>query len=157
MMLGIPGIDRQAAAMRCAGPNFSMERIDAQSAVWRGMLRPFLCSYHVSIAYRAPLTVERVNPLQQQPRVRVLSPTLKRRKGDPEGSLPHVYAEEGGSFALCLFDHETAEWTPFSLLADTTLPWALDWLACYEGWRATGEWTGGGRHADASLTLRNAQ
>jgi len=33
------------------------------------------------------------------------------------------------------------------LIALTTVPWAADWLACYEGWLATGRWHGGGRHA----------
>ncbi|WP_244438191.1 hypothetical protein [Afipia birgiae] len=32
-------------------------------------------------------------------------------------------------------------------IASTTVPWALDWLACYELWLMTGRWTGGGRHA----------
>jgi hypothetical protein len=50
---------------------------------------------------------------------------------------------------LCLFDAEANEWTPFHMIAETTIPWTLDWLACYEGWRATGAWTGGGRHVPA--------
>jgi hypothetical protein len=52
----------------------------------------------------------------------------------------------GGYPVLCLFDPSACEWTPCDLLAETTVPWTIDWLACYEGWRATGEWTGGGRH-----------
>ncbi|MGI4763798.1 MAG: hypothetical protein ACRYGP_01830 [Janthinobacterium lividum] len=151
MIPGIPDIDCQAAAMSGVWPDFRMQRIDAQNAVWRGTLRPFLCAYEVSVTYRAPFTGEWIDPLRQQPRVRILSPKLKRRDGDPEGPLPHVYAGDGGVPFLCLFDHETLEWTPFRLLAETTLPWSLDWLACYEGWRATGEWTGGGRHAGASI------
>ena len=31
-------------------------------------------------------------------------------------------------------------------VARIIVPWTIDWLACYEGWLATGEWTGGGRH-----------
>ncbi|MFY9294891.1 MAG: hypothetical protein WAP03_30040 [Methylorubrum rhodinum] len=127
-----------------------MERVDARQAIWTGRLRPFLLSYEIRIAYRAPMVVERIDPLRQQPRVRVMSPPLRRRPGDPEGSLPHVYADDPTHPALCLFDHETSEWTPFHLLSNTTVPWALDWLGCYEGWRATGSWTGGGRHADSS-------
>ena len=30
----------------------------------------------------------------------------------------------------------------------TIVPWTIDWLACYEGWLATGEWAGGGIHTD---------
>ena len=125
-----------------------MERIDERTARWTGPLKPFMCFYDVQILYRAPTVIERIDPLRQQPRVRVMSPPLRRRRGDAEGELPHVYWDNPDHPALCLFDHETGEWTPRSLLAETTIPWALDWLACYEGWRATGEWTGGGRHAD---------
>lgn len=146
---GIPDIDRQAAAMRATWPDFGLQRIDARRAVWKGRLRPFLLSYEVTVGYRAPTIIERIDPLRQQPIVRVTSPALKRRDGDPEGALPHVYWDDPDHPALCLFDHETNEWTPFHLLAETTVPWALDWLGCYEGWRATGSWAGGGRHADS--------
>lgn len=133
--------------MRTAWPALKAKRIDDCSATWRGHLKPFLQSYDVVISYRAPYIIERLNPLLQQPRVRILSPQLKQRPGHPEGHLPHVYWDHPVCPALCLFDHETGEWTPFRLLAETTIPWTVDWLGCYEGWRATGEWTGGGRHA----------
>ena len=133
--------------MRAAWPGFRIERVDARTAIWRGLLRPFLLSYDVQIFYRVPLVIERIDPLRQQPLVRVMSPLLRRRRDDVEGPLPHVYWDDLVHPALCLFDQETNEWTPCRLLAETTVPWAVDWLACYEGWRATGEWTGGGRHA----------
>jgi hypothetical protein len=148
----IPDIEEQAVAMRAAWPAFRIERVDARTAIWRGPLRPFLLSYDVQVLYRVPTVIERLDPLRQQPVVRVMSPPLRRRRDDPEGPLPHVCWNDSAHPALCLFDHETNEWTPFRLLAETTLPWALDWLACYEGWRATGTWTGGGRHADQSTT-----
>jgi len=47
---------------------------------------------------------------------------------------------------LCLYDPATNEWSPDKAIAKTIIPWTIDWLACYEGWLATGEWTGGGRH-----------
>ena len=98
--------------------------------------------------------IELIDPLRQQPRVRVLAPVLKRRSGDPQGALPHVYWDDAENPALCLFDPEAGEWTPMCLLAETTVPWTADWLACYEGWRATGLWAGGGRHATASREAR---
>lgn len=34
-------------------------------------------------------------------------------------------------------------------LADTIIPWTLDWLMHYEFWLATGKWRGGGvEHGD---------
>ena len=44
-----------------------------------------------------------------------------------------------------------SEWTPAMTIASTTVPWALDWLACYELWLMTGRWTGGGRHAGSEF------
>lgn len=134
--------------MRASWPTMQAERIDDRTARWRGELKPLLRSYEVMVTYRAPHIIERIDPLRQQPGVRVVSPVLKQRPGHAEGDLPHVYWDDPDRPALCLFDHETGEWTPFHLLADTTIPWAVNWLTCYEGWRATGEWTGGGRHAE---------
>ena len=148
MMRGFPGIAEQDAAMRRHWPAFRIRRLDDRTAIWSGPLRPFMATYEVEVAYRVPLVVERLDPLRQQPRIRVVSPALRPRTGDPEGRLPHVYWSSEGEPSLCLFDFETTEWTPGEFLALTTLPWSVDWLGCYEGWRATGDWTGGGRHVE---------
>jgi hypothetical protein len=142
----IPSIDEQIEAMQSAWPSFEAARRTDRAATWVGGLRPGLMTYRIEIDYQVPLIIELINPLRQQPRVRVLSPTLKHRRGDPQGELPHVYWDDPERPALCLFDHEGRQWSPTDLLADTTVPWTIDWLACYEGWRATGEWAGGGRH-----------
>ena len=31
-------------------------------------------------------------------------------------------------------------------IAATIVPWTVEWLAAYEGWRATGTWYAGGPH-----------
>jgi hypothetical protein len=105
----------------------------------------------VRIAYRAPFAIELLEPRRIQPRVRVVDPPLRPRRNDPEGQLPHVYYLGDGPLdvVLCMFDPQTNEWSPEMPLAETTVPWTIDWLASYEGWRATGEWTGGGRHLEA--------
>jgi hypothetical protein len=142
----IPTIDRQIEAMLAAWPSFKVVARADRTATWVGALRPGLMTYEVEITYRVPLIVELIDPLRQQPSVRVLSPRLKQRRGNPHGDLPHVYWDDPERPTLCLFDHENRQWSPLDLLADTTVPWTIDWLTCYEGWRATGEWTGGGRH-----------
>ena len=45
------------------------------------------------------------------------------------------------------------------LIADTTIPWAAEWLHYYELWHMTGEWLaqGVGPESVASLTLSEAQ
>ncbi|WP_296710981.1 hypothetical protein [Rhodoblastus sp.] len=113
-------------------------------------MRPLLMTHEVEIFYRAPLVIELINPMQQQPQVRVAQPLLKKMPRSAEGALPHVYWDDPDRPMLCLFDAEAGQWSPCDLLAATTVPWTVDWLACYEGWRATGEWTGGGRHVGAA-------
>jgi hypothetical protein len=57
--------------------------------------------------------------------------------------LPHVYSGN----RLCLYYPGSGEWSHRSVLADTILPWASEWLLHYELWSITGKWHGGGRHA----------
>jgi hypothetical protein len=92
--------------------------------------------------------------------VRILSPKLVPRFDAPEEApLPHVFfdKEDLSLSPLCLFDPMTNEWTHDDLIARTTVPWAADWLACYEGWAATGRWYGGGRHGARKIEEAGAQ
>lgn len=111
--------------------------------VWRGSLHPRFNEYLVEIEYSMDMVVE-------GPRVRVKSPELIRQPGNPEGSLPHVYQRDTDPF-LCLFDPRKVEWTGWMPVADTTVPWTINWLTCYEDWLLTGEWHGGGRHVTAPI------
>lgn len=141
-------IDRQIDAMAQLWPVFLLVGREGAAAAWRGRLRPLLQTYVVEIHYRAPLVVECLTVKVLQPRVYVLSPALRRRPGDPEGMLPHVYYGPYGGVTLCMLDPDAGEWSPSDLLAETTVPWIIDWLAAYEGWRATGTWTATGRHVE---------
>ena len=134
--------------MAATWPQFEVVRCDKTTALWEGKLRPIFKSFTVQILYRAPMVLERLNARKIQPRVKIVDPPLRPRRGDPEGELPHVYYVGDGSLdvVLCMFDPESREWSPSMRLAETTVPWTIDWLASYEGWRATGEWVGGGRH-----------
>jgi hypothetical protein len=138
MLAALLSIDEQVAAMKGTWPQFAARRVDrrAQSARWVGSVRPQYACYSLEIRYE----------LGSFPEVRVLSPELIRMPGNVEGQLPHVYppAEDP---TLCLFDPRELEWSPAMTIAGTTLPWSLDWLACYELWLMTGRRTGGGRHA----------
>lgn len=138
MALAALSITEQVAAMRATWPQFTPRRVDrcTQSARWVGSVKPQYASYSLEIQYQ----------LGSFPRVRVLSPELIRLPDNPEGQLPHVYPPIEDP-TLCLFDPCGKEWTAEMTLASTTVPWALDWLTCYELWVMTGRWTGGGRHA----------
>jgi hypothetical protein len=66
--------------MRASWPSLRAERVDPRTARWLGPLKPLLRTYEVQVMYRAPVIIELIDPLRQQPRVRVLSPMLKRRQ-----------------------------------------------------------------------------
>lgn len=146
----VVGIDAQIEAMRATWPELTLMAREATSAMWEGPVRPLLQTYRVGILYRAPMLIENLDPRRLQPRVSVLSPALRPRPGDPEGRLPHVYYSPKGDVTLCLLDSDAGDWSAFDLIAETTVPWTIEWLAAYEGWRATGEWTASGRHVEVT-------
>jgi hypothetical protein len=154
----ILGIDAQIAVMAKAWPRLAVTARDRGRALWRGPVTPLLQTYEIEIAYRAPLVIELLNVRRLQPRVRVLSPALRPRPGDPEGRLPHVYYAGDGpdDVILCLLDPDGREWSPVDALAETTVPWTIDWLAAYEAWRATGRWKATGRHVETAELLARA-
>ena len=124
--------------MKAIWPNFVARGYgrNNQSIRWVGFVEPQFCRYEIEVSYQIP----------DSPRVRILSPSLIHLHDNKEGMLPHVYPPADDP-TLCLFDPEAAEWDWSMPIAKTILPWALDWLVCYEGWLMTGKWYGGGRHA----------
>ena len=60
--------------------------------------------------------------------------------------FPHNYGidRKKREVELCLYRGQ--EFTSRKLLAETIIPWAIEWLYFYEGWLATGKWLGGGEH-----------
>ena len=140
--------DQQIAAMARVWPDWRVLEHDARYIRWGGPLRPLLQTYAVEIRYRVPMLLERQEAALHQPRVSIVAPALRPRVGDSKGRLPHVYYLDDGSIALCLLDPDAGDWSPADLIAETTVPWTIDWLAAYEGWRATGSWTASGRHVE---------
>jgi hypothetical protein len=115
-------VGQQVLAMRRRFPAFSYQRVNGVPT-WVGILQPDPSSaaYRVQVRYCPP----------RSPRVRVLAPVLRP-------NFPHHYAD--GS--LCVYHPPDASWTPSKFIADTIVPWAAYWLACYELWLPTGEWYG---------------
>lgn len=143
-------VGEQIADMAVALPDWSCERQGHRTAVWQGTLAPHQTSYVVRIEYTEPLIPEGRSILYVQPLVEVLAPQLSYRFGIFNEALPHVYfrhprTNRSGPF-LCLFDDLADEWSPADWISDTTVPWASNWLSCYESWLATGKWFGTGRH-----------
>lgn len=119
-------IGEQAFALRDRCPRSPPAKITANSLRWTTRLAPTGASrtYPVCITYF----------VGHYPKVRVLSRLATRDDDGP----PHVF----GDGSLCL--HVTDDWNSTMLIADTTVPWAAEWLFFYELWLPTGEWYGGG-------------
>lgn len=100
---------------------------------------PISRSYRLELSYR----------LRDTPSVRVVTPNIELLSGD-RGTIPHVY-DRRHPVRLCLFLPGSGEWHRGLALADTIVPWAVEWLFHYEIWLSTGEWQGGGEHPDNAV------
>lgn len=141
-------VNEQVRAMRRRWGHFDLAEQTTDSAMWFGSLVGIERSYRVAVEFGLPAPGQ-YERWRTSPLVRVLSPSLQPQfHAIEEAPLPHVYFDEKDITLspLCLFDPAANEWSHNDLLAETTVPWAADWLACYEGWLATGRWYGGGRH-----------
>jgi hypothetical protein len=139
----------QVARMRELAP-YMQERAGCEAlAIWTGPLRPLQRTYTVTITYVGPLSLGELELVGAfVPVVRLDHPVLRSIHPKNGEDVPHVYWDraEPARSKLCLYDPAAREWSPADFIAETIVPWACDWLACYEGWLATAEWTGGGRH-----------
>jgi hypothetical protein len=132
--LRILGLREQLAYMRMMWPRFDC-RLAGSLLVCRGFVKPLDLSeqYSVRIDYR----------VGKNPSIWVQG--LPAPDDEVQGKrIPHRYRD--GS--ICLF--YGSEWTSDKAIAQTIIPWLLEWLIFYEGWLATGEWQGGGTHAELS-------
>lgn len=134
--------------MRQRFPAFGISFDGGWQVVWVGPLRPFAKTYKVMIALTLKDWLDEIQIVAPFPQVWLVEPRLVTHTDKAPGILvPHIYpnARDLSRSELCLFDPATREWTRDLAVAETTIPWTIDWLASYEGWHATGEWTGGGR------------
>lgn len=129
-------------------PNFELRFNGGWIAVWQGELRPFARTYCVQVRYSWSHAIGDMEyKAPWFPEVSLVAPQLITVHPKNSEAVPHIYLNSRSPAAsnLCMFDPATEEWSRDMSIADTTLPWTIDWLASYEGWLATGEWTGGGR------------
>lgn len=140
---------KQAEYMRREWPTFKVLRRTRWWALWEGALRPLSQTYTVQVLLQRDRNRKKAAPARI-PLVVVIDPLLRRRFKEPSDPIPHHYPnpEHPELPFLCLYDPKAPkrEWHPRLAVSRTIVPWTIDWLACYEGWLATGEWTGGGRH-----------
>ncbi|MCZ8164051.1 MAG: hypothetical protein O9336_18745 [Microcystis sp. LE19-98.1E] len=126
----------QIEAMRRVRPDFFSHREGDGCLLWVGDVQPRQRIYRISIIWW-PGRIDR-------PHVQVRDPKIRPRAGASFEDIPHLIfnSDEPALSGLCLFDPEGREWSPADLIADTTVPWACEWLHYYELWHMTGEWRG---------------
>ncbi len=131
-------------------PDFRVESCD-WAAIWTGQLRPIRRPYTVRLSYVRRFWIKGLGVEHgYTPIVRLLKPALLVRHPLTGGRPEHLYwdFERLQKSHLCLYDPvaKPAQWIPEHFIADSIVPWTVEWLACYEIWLATGKWEGGGRH-----------
>lgn len=143
-----PSVQDEIDEMRRLWPDFQVTGRCDHIVTWRGVLRPIRRPYEIRILYGPRFWLGRFRLLNRRPRVEIVSPDIVPCHPVTGENLPHVYAfpRNGQLSRLCLYDPAERDWFPGMPIAQTIVPWAAHWIACYEGWLATGEWTGGGRH-----------
>ena len=147
-------MQEQMQRMRKLYPGFEVVFDAEWHVVWDGCVRPIAKTFRVQIGLTLKDWLGEMRINSRYPQVWMIEPKLVVVSDTSTQSLvPHIYPNTSDltKSSLCLFDPAQREWTRDMAIADTTLPWTIDWLTSYEGWLATGEWTGGGRdHARVS-------
>lgn len=137
----------QDELIRDVFPNFELVFRTKWAAKWEGVIVPISQSYRISIMLNMPWEDEsfHVRPKWPNPRIWVTEPLVKPRKGFAVKDIPHTYPTSDPRYPLpCVFDPRSKQWDYDKPIAKDIIPWVSQWLAAYEGWFATGEWTAGG-------------
>lgn len=107
---------------------------------WIGKVKtnPFSKEYDLKVEYK----------MGKSPQVWLMNEVVEDNK---EYRTPHNYGvdEKEKSIQLCLYKPRNKEWMKHYSIADTIIPWAIEWIYFYELWKITGEWKGGGDHPTA--------
>lgn len=92
--------------------------------------------------------------LWESPRVWVIGDELEKLEAI---DFPHKYEidAENKRVRICLYRYN--EFNVFKVIANTVVPWTVEWLYFYELWLATGEWFGGGEHPNVGKTKNDEE
>ena len=148
-------VPEQVKRMKDIYPHFEVVADGDWYVRWEGWVQPLMCRYRIRISMILPCLLENVEILSSRPRVEILEPEIYGSVSEP---IPHLYKNKTNPDLplLCLYDPAEEEWGFGDYVAETTVDWAIRWIASYEGWRATGEWKGGGRDHTPSEQERKA-
>ena len=102
---------------------------------WSGKIKPSALSkeYTVFLSYR----------FDKSPKVWIIGDELEKLD---DANFPHKFDinPKNKMVQICLYRY--SEFNSSKLIANTIIPWTVEWLYYYELWLATGEWLGGGEH-----------
>lgn len=134
-------ISQQAKCMRKRFPDIKPVVRKPAHICWEGPVQSLCKTYQIRIAFDRKKS-NSYTPLN--PRIVVKNPLLRSRTGNWK-DIPHIYSNPlFPEFPfLCLFDPDGKEWKAQMAIAYLIVPWTCRWLASYQGWLATGDWTGG--------------
>jgi hypothetical protein len=134
---------QQIARMQHEYPGFAVLFTTPWIVIWQGELTPYGQRYQVHLLYCA-ISLPLANIEANQVHVEVADPLLTRRASEPQARIPHLYPNSHFPTRPRLCLHRPEEWAPTLYIAETIVPWTVEWLAAYEGWKATGRWYAGG-------------
>jgi len=122
--------------------------------MWEGPLRGFSREYRVRVFWHRwwPGDLFEVPYPHDKPKVLVLDPPLEAREDQP---LDHVYRRTHPIW-ICPFDPKAEDWDTGESIADTIIPFAIQWLCSYELWRVSGEWPAPGRHPEVACATETS-
>jgi hypothetical protein len=112
--------------------------------IWEGELRSFAASYRIRLFWHRWW---REDWAQRKRRLRilVLDPPLEDLN---DRRIPHVY-RYGEQILPCVYDPDNDDdWNPSLSIAETIIPYIIQWLCSYEIWKITGDWPAPGRHPE---------
>ena len=126
----------QIKRMQGRWPDFRLSKDGDGCISWVGPLRGFQQPHMTRVFWF-------FQPVGK-PYVQLINPPLRPIEKASYEAIPHLiyFADKPELSALCLFDPDGREWEPTMLIADTTVPWAADWLKHYEFWHYDGNWRG---------------
>jgi hypothetical protein len=140
----------QHARMTNKWPALKLSRLKGSMVSWEGPIRGFQKQYVIEVFWDSASS--------EKPYVVLRDPPLQPREGKTFPEIPHLlfWPERPELSGLCLFDPNGGEWSNRLLIADTTIPWAAEWLLYYELWHVDGIWRGGGIGPESVAEARAA-
>ncbi len=123
-------VQEQDRRIREVFPEFKLTLNAGWMAVWEGPLTPIMRRYRVRVVHFRRRFFDTWSLENDYAAVQVVDPVIGL---DPRGTRqlpPHIYFNMANPPCprLCLYDPKERLWAPEEYIADTIIPWTIDWL-----------------------------